>query len=84
MDTFLDCRCPWWNSVSSKKRCGFRVAFLAETVSRCICSRRHSSLQKARVPSVHEDIAIARQPLGAERARVQRVPAGLAGWLGVE
>ena len=39
---------------------------------------------EGRVPSVHEDVAVARQPLGAERARVQRVLAGLAGRLGVE
>ena len=30
------------------------------------------------VPSVHEDVAVARQPLGAECARVQRRHAGLA------
>ena len=33
---------------------------------------------EGRVPSVHEDVAVARQPLGAERARVQRRHAGLA------
>ena len=36
------------------------------------------------VPSVHEDVAIAAQRLGAERAGVQRVPPGLADRLGVE
>ena len=36
------------------------------------------------VPSVHEDVAVARQRLGAERARVQRRRAGLAERLGVE
>jgi hypothetical protein len=37
-----------------------------------------------RVASVHEDVAVASQPLGAERARVQRRRGGLAHWLGVE
>ncbi|CAM0903162.1 unnamed protein product [Alopecurus aequalis] len=36
------------------------------------------------VPSVHEDVAVARQRLGAERARVQRRHGGLAERLGVE
>jgi hypothetical protein len=36
------------------------------------------------VPPVHEDVAVAAQRLGAERARVQRRHAGLAERLGVE
>jgi len=40
---------------------------------------------EGRVPSVHEDVAVARQRLGAERARIERVQAGLAdGGLRVE
>ena len=39
---------------------------------------------EGRVPSVHEDVAVARQQLGAERASVQRRHAGLADRLGVE
>uniref|UniRef100_A0A8R7PJI3 Uncharacterized protein n=1 Tax=Triticum urartu TaxID=4572 RepID=A0A8R7PJI3_TRIUA len=39
---------------------------------------------EGRVPSVHEDVAVTRQRLGAERARVQRRHAGLAHRLGVE
>jgi hypothetical protein len=37
-----------------------------------------------RVASVHEDVAVATQTFGAERARVQRRQAGLADRLGVE
>jgi len=36
------------------------------------------------VPSVHEDVAVAREPLAAERARVLRGHAGLAQRFGVE
>ena len=39
---------------------------------------------EGRVPSVHEDVAVARQRLGAERARVHRRHAGLAEQLVVE
>ena len=39
---------------------------------------------EGRVPSVHEDVAVARQRLGTERARVQRRHAGLAERLVVE
>lgn len=39
---------------------------------------------EGRIPSVHEDVAVAAQRLGAERARVQRRRGGLAERLGVE
>jgi len=39
---------------------------------------------EGRVPSVHEDVAVAGQRFGAERARVQRGQAGLPDRLGVE
>ena len=39
---------------------------------------------EGRVPSVHEDVAVVRQRLGAERARVQRGHAGLAEWLRIK